>query len=106
MDIKDCIKFKESLIKIMSETILLRDLIMAEIEKYKPFEESEKKEEVKNEEVDLSKKVNKKVSKPRPVNKIIEEVKEQEKEEKKPKRQAKTKKESIVIDTENLTLEI
>lgn len=105
MDIKDCIKFKESLLNIMSETIILRDLIMAEISK-NDLQSKLKNDEPKQDEEkqDEEKKV-KRVSKPRPVNKLIEDVKKED-DNKKTKRQTKTKKECVVIDTDNLTLEI
>jgi len=104
MDIETCQLFKQSLLNLMGETIVLRDLIENEIQKYKPFEEV-KKEEVINDQFDPSKKINKKVSKPRPVNKIIENVKKED-DIKKNKRATKTKKEPVIIDTTNLTLEI
>ena len=112
MNIEDCKLFKQSLLNLMGETIILRDLIEKEIQKYKPFQDENKvnnnnnnEEITKNEEFDYTKKVNKRTSKPRPVNKIIEEVKKED-EVKKTKRATKTKKETIVIDTSNLTLEI
>lgn len=111
MNIEDCKLFKQSLLNLMGETVILRDLIEKEIQKYKPFQDENKvnnnnnEEITKNEEFDYTKKVNKRTPKPKAVNKIIEEVKKED-EVKKTKRATKTKKESIVIDTSNLTLEI
>lgn len=105
MDIKDCMKFKESLLNIMNETVILRDLIVAEISKYKPYNETEDlepnketqlKEEEKNEDFDLTKKVNKR--QPKPINKKIEEVKKTNEVK---KTQRKSKKEVVVIVDDN-----